>query len=113
MTIDMMSDLTKVQTKTSRNEDISKANKALADEFLEFMKKSPMERLREQYLKSHNLTEDQLKSLPQDQRQALEDDITQYIKDQMNLVEDKKNAQKALASTGNGLQVMLAKMQAA
>lgn len=55
--IDMMADLTKVQTTTSRNEDISKANKALADDFLELMKKSPTERLREQYLKSHNLTE--------------------------------------------------------
>ena len=113
MTIDMMADLTKVQTKTSRNQDIGNANKALADEFLEFMKKSPIERLRDQYLKTHNLTEDQLKTMSPDQRQALEDDIPQYIKDQLNLVEDKKNADKALTSTGNGLQVMLAKMQAA
>ncbi|HWU61931.1 MAG TPA: hypothetical protein VN112_07895 [Ensifer sp.] len=113
MTIDMMTDLTKVQTKTSRNQEIGNANKALADEFLEFMKKSPIERLRDQYLKAHNLTEDQLKSMPLEQRQALEDDLSQYIKDQLNLVEDKKNAEKALASSGNGLQVMLAKMQAA
>lgn len=113
MMIDMTGDRSKVQAKASRDGDIRDANKALADEFLEFMKKSPIERLREQYLKSHNMTEDQLKSMPTDQRQALEDDITKYIKDQLNLVDDKKQEQQAQAAGGNALQVMLAKMQAA
>lgn len=111
MMLDMMSGTTAPTTPVSREDKMRAANKALADEFSELMKKTPIERLRDQYLKAHDLSEDQLAAMSPEERQAVEDDITKYVKDQLNLA-DLKKQQENQAATGSSpassLQAMLA-----
>jgi hypothetical protein len=62
---------------------------SVAQQFLNYAKMSPMERLRANILKSMGLTEDQLKALPPDQQKAVEQKIQQIIQQEMQ-----KNAGK-------------------
>jgi hypothetical protein len=58
-------------------------DKSVAQQFLNYAKMSPMERLRANILKSMGLTEDQLKALPPDQQKAVEQKIQQIIQQDM------------------------------
>ena len=60
---------------------------SLAAEFMELSKMTPAERLREQMLEEMGLTEDSLKALPKEQRQAAEDEIRRAIKEQLGIDE--------------------------
>lgn len=51
-----------------------------ASQFMDYMKKTPAERLREEILKKLGLTEDDLKSMPPEEREAVEQTIAQEIK---------------------------------
>ncbi len=56
------------------------ADSVVAD-FLKEAKKSPIERLREAYLKAHNMSEADLAALPPAERQSIEDDIRKAIQE--------------------------------
>lgn len=70
---------------------------AVVDEFLKEAKKSPIERLREAWLKAHNMSEEELAKLPPDQRKAIEDDIRKSIQEAMT--KQPKQQQKSFAET--------------
>jgi hypothetical protein len=53
------------------------------DEFLAYMEKTPEERLRANILKSIGVTEEEIESLPPEQRQAIEEKIKEIIKEKI------------------------------
>lgn len=61
----------------------SLSSDALLAEFSKWANMSPAEKIRAQYLDEHQLTEDQLKQLPSDQQKAINDAITQEIKQKL------------------------------
>ena len=65
-----------------------------SDEFLKWAKMNPIERLRAQYLKDHNLTEEKLASMSNEERQKIEDDIKKHIEKVLN----DKSKQKAIGN---------------
>ncbi|MGL3605573.1 hypothetical protein ACSV9I_03560 [Rhizobium sp. G187] len=80
-----------LQTNVYYSKDAEKAAVAkddLASEFSDMATKSLAERLREQYLESHGLTEEDVAALPDEERKTVEDDIQQFIKRQMGFDED-------------------------
>ena len=54
-----------------------------ADEFMAYMKKTPEERMRDSILKSMGMTEEELESLPPEERKAVEDKIKEIIKERI------------------------------
>ncbi len=61
-------------------DDMRAANEAVAREFLEWAQMSPEEKLRAQILKSKDLDEESLKALPPEEREAIETEIREAIK---------------------------------
>ncbi|GEM_PF-6397518 len=57
------------------------AKASVVQEFLDYMAKSPAERLRDQILGEKGLTEEDVEALPPEKRAALEEEIAQRIKD--------------------------------
>jgi hypothetical protein len=53
----------------------------IEQEFLREAKKSPVERIREAYLKAHGLTEKSLAALPSQERDAIEKDLQKTIRE--------------------------------
>ena len=53
------------------------------DEFMAYMEKTPEERLRANILKSMGMTEEELESLPPEQRQAVEEKIREMIRERI------------------------------
>lgn len=62
-------------------------------EFLAYMQKTPAQRMREAWLKSHNLTEEQLDAMPPEQRQAIEKQMADEIKEKLK--QQAQNQQKS------------------
>jgi hypothetical protein len=60
--------------------------------FMTEMRKTPAQRLREQWLKAHNLTEDDLASKTPEERKAIEDSITEEIKKRLSNKQDQRGA---------------------
>ena len=54
-----------------------------ADQFLDYMKKTPEERLRDKILKALGVTEEDIKSMSPDERVALEEKIKDIVKETM------------------------------
>ncbi len=52
-------------------------------EFLTYMQKTPAQRMREAWLKSHNLTEEQLEAMPPEERQKIEKQMADEIKEKL------------------------------
>ena len=70
------------QTPTKSNESVEEDNgPSAADQFLDYMKKSPEERLRDKVLKALGVTEDDIKSMSPDERVALEGKIKDIVKE--------------------------------
>lgn len=63
--------------------------------FLDYMKKSAAQHLRDAWLKSHNLTEEKLAAMSPTERAAVEKQIAEDIKKQMQ-----EEAAKKVAATG-------------
>jgi hypothetical protein len=57
------------------------AHQELEDYLKEYLRKGPIQLLREKILKKMDLTEDKLKAMPPEQRAAIEDEIAQKIKE--------------------------------
>jgi hypothetical protein len=68
-------------------EETAARKDALKAEFRELNSQSPAERIREDYLESHGMTEEDLAALSDEERQAIEDEIQQLIKQQLGFDE--------------------------
>jgi hypothetical protein len=56
---------------------------SVVQQFMDYAKESPMERMRDSILKSMGLTEDDLKKMSPEQQKAVEQKIEQMIKQQL------------------------------
>lgn len=65
---------------TTGNDDVQAANEAVAREFLKWAQMSPEEKLRAQILKSKDLDEESLAALPPEERDAIEAEIREAVK---------------------------------
>lgn len=63
----------------------SAARDDLISQFLEYSEMTLVERIRAAYLSDHNMTEEQLAALPDDQREAIEDEIAEAVKRQLGV----------------------------
>lgn len=88
------SELPKPMTTAEKAQKAKAADAAASEEFLTYMKKTPLQRMREAILKEMGLTEDELKAMPPEQRAAAEAAIAERIKDRM-LMQAKEYADKA------------------
>jgi hypothetical protein len=68
----------------------SQKNDALADDFMKYMDETPAQRFRDAWLKSHHLSEQQLAAMPPDQRQAIEKEMAEDMKEKMQEQAGKK-----------------------
>lgn len=59
------------------------AGPSAADQFLDYMRKTPEERLRDKILKALGVTEEDIKSMSPDERVALEEKIKDIVKETM------------------------------
>jgi len=85
------------------------ADEAAIAEFREYMSKTPEQRMREAILKEMGLTEEDLKAMPPEQREAVEASITEKIKERMAAQQQEKaNAIAAkLAASGKVRQISI------
>ncbi|TNM65734.1 hypothetical protein [Aliirhizobium smilacinae] len=60
-------------------------------EFMDLADKTLAERIRDQYLKDHDLTEDEVDAMSPEDRQAVEDEIRNAILEAMGVNEEKQN----------------------
>jgi len=88
------SELPKPMTAAEKAQKAKAADAAASEEFLTYMKKTPMQRMREAILKEMGLTEDDLKAMDPEQRAAAEAAIAERIKARM-LMQAKEQADKA------------------
>ncbi|MBB3592075.1 hypothetical protein FHX08_002419 [Rhizobium sp. BK529] len=63
------------------------AHSSLVDEFSDWSNMDPAEFIRARYLEAHGLTEDDLKAMPADQREAIEKEIAEQIKRELAGIE--------------------------
>lgn len=74
---------------------------SLIDEFMKWAKMSPAEKIRAMILDNYGLTEEALRNLPPEERQKIEDEITQAIKEKLGLSEGKLDESNAARLTEN------------
>ncbi|MGR9169149.1 hypothetical protein [Rhizobium sp. KDH_Rht_773_N] len=74
------------------------AHESLVDQFSEWSNMDPAEFIRARYLKAHGLTEDDLKAMPADQREAIEKEIAEQIKRELAGIEDGADASEEPAA---------------
>ncbi|WP_414901317.1 hypothetical protein [Rhizobium cremeum] len=66
----------------------SAAQDDIISQFLEYSDMTLAEKIRAAYLDDHNLTEEQLAAMPEDERKAIEDEIQEAIKRQLGVDQD-------------------------
>jgi hypothetical protein len=81
-------------TITGGEDDAAAArHQALLDEFSHYANMTPGERIRAQILDKMGLSEDALKGMPTEQREAIEKQIAEEIKKQLAGIDDKGTSQ--------------------
>jgi hypothetical protein len=70
-------------TATSVTNGLDSKSDSVVQQFLDYAKMSPMERMRAEILKSMGLTEDDLKKMSPEQQKAVEQKIEQIIKQKL------------------------------
>jgi hypothetical protein len=80
------------------------AHSSLVDQFSEWSNMDPAEFIRARYLEAHGLTEDDLKAMPADQREAIEKEIAEQIKRELAGVEDGGDGNKESAAQSTSTQ---------
>ena len=76
------------------------AKPSAEDAFLEEMKKSPAERLREQILKALGETEESIAAMPPEKQQAIEEQIAELMKEKLREVTGAEAAGDATSAPG-------------
>jgi TPP-dependent pyruvate/acetoin dehydrogenase alpha subunit len=111
MTFAIGSSLTDIIGAQSKDSKTKAANESLADSFGEWMKMSPAERIRAQYLSEQGLSEDDLAAMEPEERKAIEDDIATHVKQQLGMTTDKADeTEAALPQAAINLHTMLANL---
>ena len=82
-TMSSLLDIQEIAGVTKSSEDKKIEDNFSAKAFLDYMSKSPEERVREQILSSMNLTEEELADIPPEERKAIEDKIAEIIKEKV------------------------------
>lgn len=72
---------------------------SVADEFMELAKKTYAERIREQYLEEHDLTEEDLKAMSPEDRKAVEAEIRKAILEAMGVNGQQQDATMDMGGT--------------
>ncbi|PZU86830.1 MAG: hypothetical protein DI528_08360 [Shinella sp.] len=91
-----------LETRKNEYEAEQKAEKSashddIISKFLEYSDMTLAEKIRAAYLDDHNLTEDQLAAMPEDERKAIEDEIQEAIKQQLGVNQDTGSSDETLA----------------
>jgi len=86
---------------TDTTDDTSSAD--LLSEFAKLANMTPAEKIRDQYLKAHNLTEEQFSQLSPDEQKAINDQIADEIKQQLGA--DKKGGADGENDTASALSI--------
>lgn len=81
----------------SAKDSAQSANDKLLADFAKWSKMSPAERIRAQYLEAHGLTETTLAQLDPNVQKAIEDDIKQTVKQQLDKQAQQDGGSKLLA----------------
>lgn len=86
------------------NTALSSSDKSVEQQFLDYGKMSPIDRMRANILKSMNLNEDQLKTMSADERQKVEDLIKEKLSDMLKKSQDTAgtNASSSNKALANG-----------
>lgn len=81
-----------------------------AQDFLDYMKKTPAQRMVDAWLKQHNLTQEQLNAMPADQREAITKQMAADLKAQMqqDQVKQQEQARAGKPSAAAGLATLIA-----
>ena len=80
-------------------EETTSTEPSAEDTFLDFMKMTPMERMRAQILSGLGLTEEQLAALPTEERKKIEDKIRQIIEETVRRETEEKTAESTEPET--------------
>ncbi len=80
-------------------EETASTEPGAEDTFLDFMKMTPMERMRAQILSGLGLTEEQLAALPTEERKKIEDKIRQIIEETVRRETEEKTAESTEPET--------------
>jgi len=75
----------------SSAEAVAAANAAIAKEFLDYAQMSAGEKIRYAYLQAHNLSEEDLKAMTREEREALEAAIREEIKKSVEREAERKS----------------------
>lgn len=91
-----------LETRKNEYEAAQKAEKSASQDdiiskFLEYSDMTLAEKIRVAYLEDHNLTEEQLAAMPEDERKAIEDEIQEAIKQQLGINQDSGSSEEAIA----------------
>lgn len=70
------------------DDETKSANDALAAEWSKWANMTPGEKIRAQYLEAKGLTEEDLAAMPADEREAIEKEIAELIKQQLAGIDD-------------------------
>lgn len=74
----------------TQSTSVATKEKTPAEQFLEYMHKSPQERWQEAWLKQHGYTKEQFDELSAEKKQALMDQMARDLKEQMRQASEKK-----------------------
>ncbi|ATN34278.1 hypothetical protein ACO34A_10740 [Rhizobium sp. ACO-34A] len=90
-----------LETRKNEYEAEQKAEKSashddIISKFLEYSDMTLAEKIRASYLDDHNLTEEQLAAMPEDERKAIEDAIQEAIKQQLGVDQDAGSSEEAI-----------------
>ncbi|MDY0884529.1 hypothetical protein ACFPL7_04085 [Dongia soli] len=81
-----------------------------AQDFLDYMKKTPAQRMVDAWLKQHNLTQEELNAMPADQREAITKQMAADLKAQMQKDQMQKQEQAKVGkpSAAGGIATLIA-----
>lgn len=95
-----------LEARKNEQEARQKAEKSAAradvvSQFLDYSGMTVAERIRAAWLSDHDLTEEQLAALPDDQRKAIEDEIEEAVKRQLGFESESGGSSATIAVDGN------------
>ena len=101
-TIGNIDPLMQQQASSQNSSSSAQSSDQVETNFLDYMKESPMQRMIDAWLKAHNLTEKDLESMSPEKRDAIEKQMADDIKNQIEReAANKTNASSASASASS------------
>ncbi|RCW24860.1 hypothetical protein DFR48_105205 [Ciceribacter lividus] len=91
----------KTEQEVGRKAEKRAAQADVISQFLDYSEMTFAERIRATWLSDHNLTEEQLAALPDDQRKAIEDEIEEAVKRQLGFEGESGGSSAMVAAEGD------------